>query len=141
MGRQYRPPRAGGSPQVSAGTAQQFVGPAIVTSSSTIIVIPNYGITDISTWAAGDYVLDAPVTGVEKMIISASSSTLSRVIRMSTGTSVKINDVGAAHTQVTFATSVGCCLTLLGYNSTHWLVKSMHPPTAVNSTGIVTATS
>ena len=143
MGRQYRPPRSGGSPSVSGGSALQFVGPAVVTSSSVLTVIPNYGVTDISTWAAGDYVLDAPSSGVEKTIICASSSSTAKVILMSTAQpgTIKINGDGTAHTRITFNATVGQCVSLVGQNSTSWIVRSMHPPTAVNSTGIVTATS
>ena len=142
MGRQYRPPRQGGSPGgIGSGGSFTYVSPQVVSSSSTVIAVPNYGITDISTWAAGEYVMDVPVAGLEKVILSVSSSSLARVIRMSTGTSVKVNGDGTAHTQITFNATVGQCVTLLGLNSTTWVIKAMHPPTAVNSTGIVSATS
>ena len=141
MGRQFRTPRSGGSPALQGGGAFPFVGPSIATSSSTAIAISNYGVTDISTWPAGEYVLAAPVTGVQKIIVSASSTSLARVIRMSTAATVKVNGDGTAHTQITFNATVGMCLTLMGQNSTAWIIQGMHPPTAVNSTGIVSATS
>lgn len=143
MGRQYRPPRAGGSPGGHGASAVPFVGPAVVTSSSVITVIPNYGVTDISTWAAGDYVLDAPSQGVTKTIICASSSSTAKVILTSTGqpSTIKVGGDGSAFTRITFNATVGQALSLVGQNSTMWIVTAMHPPTAANSTGIVLATS
>jgi hypothetical protein len=123
MGRQFRPPRRG------SGT--KFVTVQVPTSSSTAIAIPNYGVTDLSTFTAGDWVMDAPEEGVTKTLVSVSSTSVARVIRMATDASVKCGNGGA--TQITFsATTVDQCVRLLGINSTRWVIEYMTP---VASTG------
>lgn len=112
MGRQTRSPRA--------GSADKFVSPNVVTSSSVAVAIPNYGVTDVTTWGAGDYVLDAPDEGVRKLLVQTSSTATSRVIRCSTGTSVKVNN--QLGTQITLAATVDQSVGLIGLNSTRWLV-------------------
>src|SRR5512139_486996 len=141
MGRQYRPPRRGpDSPAGLAGmTHMPIVTPSVVTSSSTVIAIPNYGATDISTWAAGDYVLDAPAAGVVKTLFAVSSTSAARVIRAATDASVKIGLGGA--TQITNAAStVAFSVTMMGVNSTQWVVLSAFP-VASTGAGVAIATS
>lgn len=131
MGRQFRTPRI-------AGGATPFVG-SIQNPTSVASVIPNYGVTDVSTWAAGDYVLAAPAEGVRKVFVSVQGTSVARVIRGSTGTSVKFGST--AHTQLNFGnTTVACCIELMGYNSTQWLIMSAFP-LATTGAGIVSATS
>lgn len=131
MGRQYRPPRR--------GQLNKLVSPQVVTSSSTAIAIPNYGITDVSAWAAGDYVLDSPDEGVRKTILSISSTSVARVIRSATDASVKIGSQGA--TQLQFgATTLACCVVLIGINSTQWAIETAYPPVSTAGS-IVIATS
>lgn len=138
MGRQFRTPRSGGSYQVG-GLTRQFTVPVQTAATSVDVIIPNYGVTDISTFAAGDYVLAAPEAGVEKIIVSIQGTSAARVIRGSTGTSVKFGST--AHTQLNIGGStVACCIKLLGYNSTQWLIMSAHP-VATTGAGIVSATS
>ena len=135
MGRQYRAPRRG-----SGGfSSNSLVAPAIVTSSSTAIAIPNYGITDIGAYAAGEYVLDSPDTAIRKTLLCVSSSSAARVVRMSTGTSVTVG--GGAATQITFNATIDQCVVLVGVNSTHWAIETAYPPIAVNATGLAIATS
>lgn len=141
MGRQFRTPRRGAS--VGAGS-MAFVSPAVVTSSSTAIAIPNYGVTDIGAYTAGDYVLDSPETGSRKTILCVSSTSLARVVRFSTGGTVSCGTLAATTgatggTQITFNATVDQCVVLLGVNTTHWAIEAMFPPTAVNATGIVLA--
>lgn len=146
MGRQFRTPRRGVS---VGGGAQPFVSPAVVTSSSTAIAIPNYGVTDIGAYAAGEYVLDAPETGSRKTIVCVSSTSNARVIRFSTVAGVGAGAVTcgtlagttgtSGGTQITFNATTDMCVVLLGINSTHWAIETMWPPTAANSTGIVLA--
>lgn len=132
MGRQTRTPHS--------GEVAKFVSPNVVTSSSALVAIPNYGVTDMSTWAAGEYVLAAPDEGVRKTLFSvSSSSTVYPTIRLSTGTSVKIGNQLA--TQIAFPATVDTVVVLLGVNSTRWLLESASPPIAANSTGIVIGTS
>lgn len=136
MGRQFRSPRSGGSNVVAP--AWGYVG-SIQNPSCRATAIPNYGVTDISTWAAGDYVLDAPVEGVLKTFVSIQGTSAARVIRGSTAASVKFGST--AHTQLNIGGStVACCITLLGYNSTQWLIMSAHP-VATTGAGFVSATS
>jgi hypothetical protein len=99
-------------------------------------------VTDITAFTAGEYVLDAPDIGVRKTIICSASAAAARVIRFSTGINISGGTLATtAGTQITFNATVDQCLVLLGLNSTHWVIESMYPPTAVNSTGIVLAGS
>ncbi len=137
MGRQYRTPRRGGG-------GQAFVSPSVVTSSSTLVAIPNYGITDIGSYAAGEYVLDAPDTGIRKTLMCVSSTSLARVVRFSTSNTVTCGTLAgttgsAGGTQVTFNATVDQVMVLIGVNSTHWAIECQYPPMAVNATGIVLA--
>lgn len=134
MGRQYRSPRRGAS-------ATYGVQP-MVTSSSAVTTIPNYGITDMSTWTAGEYVMDAPDTGVRKTLFRASSTAAAVIVRGSSGTSVSIGSYATtAATQITFGSSTDMCMTLIGQNSTHWIVESAYCGLTVNTTSIIIAGS
>lgn len=122
MGRQYRTPRQGELSKLVTGN--------VIAASSTAVAIPNYDITDLSTYAAGDYVMDAPSEGVRKTLVWASSASAAVVVRLSTATSVKAGHTGA--TQITFGltTSDGCAV-LIGLNSTRWAVESMIVPSTL----------
>lgn len=140
MGRQLRTVRRGVSQGAGGGNA--FVTASIITSSSTAIAIPNYGITDLAAYTAGDIVLDAPETGSRKTILCVSSTSLARVLRFSTGGTVSCGTLAATTgatggTNITFNATVDQCVVLIGVNSTHWAIECMFPPTAVNATGIV----
>ncbi len=114
MGRQFRPPRRGGP----GGVANSLL------VGTTLVAIPNYGITDLSGFPAGDVVLDSPDTGVTKTLVWASSSSVAVVVRMSTGTSVKVGNTAA--TQITFGLATSdCAAQLVGLNSTRWAVISL----------------
>lgn len=131
MGRQFRAPRR--------GSGDKFTSYQIPAASSAYIAIPNYGITDVSTWAAGDYVLDAPEEGVRKAFVSVSSSSVARVIRCATDASVKLGNGGA--TQFIFgATTIDQCLRMVGVNSTRWCIESIYP-VAATAAGITFGTS
>ena len=84
MGRQFRPPRrvSSGIPGVSYG-GMPVTAPNVIVNSSTVIAIPNYGMTDLSNtalWTAGDFVLDAPDAGVRKVLVSAALFVLLEVV-------------------------------------------------------------
>ena len=129
MGRQYRSPRR--------GETKLFNSPAVVTSSSIAIAIPNYGVTNMSTWTDGDYVLDAPVQGVEKTLVSVSSSSVARIVRTSTGDTVSI---GNGNRSIVFGqTTIGVAITMLGMSSTLWAVKSAYP-IAATAAGLTLST-
>jgi hypothetical protein len=132
MGRQFRPARR--------GSGDKFVTAATVTgASSVLVVIPNYGVTDLSTYAAGDWVMDAPEEGVQKTLISVSSTSVARVIRMATDASVKVGGGGA--TQITFGQStLDQCVVLRGVNSTRWCLESVYP-VAASAAGLAFGTS
>jgi hypothetical protein len=101
--------------------------------------IANHGVTVITS-GANTWVMDAPVEGCLKTLVSVGISSAARVVRASTGTSVKIGNQG--HTQITFNATVAMCVDLLGINSTQWIVRGTNPEThAVNSTGVVIGTS
>jgi hypothetical protein len=141
MGRQFRSPRAPGL----GGHFREFVGP---TPGSTVAeanlghahTIPSYGVTDISTWGASTYFMAPPTQGCVKTIVSHTSApTGARVIKLSTGNTVTLlypspttGASGNTHIKVD-ASTLDTCLTLLGLNSTHWMLVSVHP--ALNSTG------
>lgn len=141
MGRQYRSPRRGpDSPAGLPGASHMpITAPYVVSASSTVIAIPNYGATDLSTYAAGDYVLDAPALGVQKTIVYCTSSSGNVVIRGSTGTSVKFNGGGATEIRSSGST-VGWAVQLLGINSTQWAVTGAWPINSTSS-GATIATS
>jgi hypothetical protein len=132
MGRQFRPPRS--------GNIVAFASPTITAASSVITAIPNYGYSDLSAYAAGDYQLAAPDIGVRKTLVRASSTSAAVVVRLSTSGTVSAGTLATtAGTQFTFNATVDQVLTLIGVNSTHWAIESMYPPTAVNATGVVLA--
>jgi hypothetical protein len=141
MGRQFRSPRERG---VAAGDFREFVGPTPGSTEANATmggphVIPSYGVTDISTWGASTYYMAPPTQGCMKTIVSHSSAPAARVIKLSTNKTVTILYPGATtgasgNTHIAVAAStLDTCLTLMGLNSTHWLVVSVHP--ALNSTG------
>lgn len=144
MGRQFRSPRQRGA--VSNDGFREFVGPV---PGSTVTdlnlggghVIPSYGVTDISTWGASTYLMAAPTQGCLKTIVSRSSSGAARVIKLSTGNTVTVGyntpTTGASgNTHLSFgASTADVCVTLLGADSTHWMIVSAYPTTA--STGFV----
>ena len=142
MGRQFRAPRSRGT---IGDSVREFVGP---TPGSTVVTanlgdpntIPSYGVTDISTWGASTYYMAAPTSGCIKTFVSHSSAPSARVVKLSTGNTVTVLYPGGAttgasgNTHISFAAStLDTCLTLMGLNSTHWMVVSVHP--ALNSTG------
>jgi hypothetical protein len=141
MGRQFRSPRAPGL----GGHFREFVGPV---PGSTVAeanlghahTIPSYGVTDISTWGASTYFMAPPTAGCMKTFVSHSSAPAARVVKLSTGNTVTILYPGGAttgasgNTHISFAAStLDTCLTIMGLNSTHWMLVSVHP--ALNSTG------
>lgn len=129
MGRQYRPPRVGGSAPISGGLVETL--PRVTGATSASVQIPNYGFTDLTTYAAGDYVMDAPSRGVQKTLVWASSSSAAVIVRLSTGTAVKAGHTGA--TQITFGlTTVDGAVQLLGLNSTRWALVSMSVPSTLS---------
>jgi hypothetical protein len=96
--------------------------------SSLVSVIPNYGITDMSTWAAGEYVLDAPEEGVRKTIISVSGTSVARVVRSATDSSVKFAN---GLTSLVFGqTTIDVAISMVGVNSTRWCITSANPVTS-----------
>jgi hypothetical protein len=124
MGRQFRAPRA--------GNIEKFVGPTVTAASSTIIAIPNYGVTNVSTFATGDYVLDAPEEGVKKTLFCVSSTSIPVIVRLSTGASVKAGHTAA--TQIILGlTTIDSAIELVGVNSTRWAILSMTATSTVPS--------
>jgi hypothetical protein len=120
MGRQFRAPRRGASVKFNS-----LQVPAV---SSLVSVIPNYGVTDMSTWAAGEYVLDAPEEGVVKTIISVSGTSVARVVRSATDSGVKFAN---GLTSLVFGqTTIDVSITMVGVNSTRWCITSANPVTS-----------
>jgi hypothetical protein len=136
MGRQYRSPRARSG---LGDNFREFVGPVPGTTVAVADMIPSYGVTDLSTWGASTYFMAAPTSGCIKTFVSHSSAPAARVVKFSTGNTVSVLYPGvttgaSGNTHIAFAAStLDTCITLMGLNSTHWLVVSVHP--ALNSTG------
>ncbi len=150
MGRQYRSPRASG-PASGSGHFREFVNPTPTTDvgadggAAPTFLIPAYGVTNISTWGASTYVMAPPAEGVMKTILSSNPSSAAcaaRVIKLSSGNTVTVGYVGpttgtGGNTHLSFgASTADICLTLMGVNSTHWSIVSIHPVTTT-STGFV----
>jgi len=108
--------------------------PYIVTSSSTLIAIPNYGATDMSTWTAGDYVLDSPEPGVHKLLFACSSVNTASTIWASTGTSVAYDRQGRTKFITPGTTANQWAIELLGINTTQWTIISVSPYTTTGGT-------
>src|SRR5680860_218018 len=102
MGRQVRTPRAGESELENA----------ITVASSAKVGISNYGVTELPSTAAVDYVMDAPSEGISKTLYSVTTTSAAVVVRGSTGTSVKFGNQGA--TQLTFASTAQMAVELVG---------------------------
>lgn len=93
--------------------------------SSTKAVIPNYGVTELTTdFTAGDWVLDKPYVGARKTLYSVSATT-GLVVRGSTGTSVTFTSTGA--TQIRFDGAGDKCVELYGRSTSEWVVTSVVP--------------
>ena len=113
MGRQYR-------------SLPQNEGEALIVpraTGSALIQIANYGVTVLSDSTSPTSVLDAPVAGVEKTIFCTAAAGTATVVRGSTGQTVSFNSTGGG-TIITFQATVDKCITLVGVNSTQWLIKS-----------------
>lgn len=152
MGRQFKSPRLQGPGGGISGHFREFVGPVPGSSSDVtdgVTAIPSYGVTDISTWAASTYMLAPPVAGCMKTFVSHNSSggAAARVIALSsipTGStapgSVTVGyntptSGASGNTHLAFgASTADICVTLMGVNSTHWVIVSA--PTTT-STGFV----
>lgn len=150
MGRQFRNPRAR-----TAAAEREFVGPVPGSSVTDLNlgnsghVIPSYGVTDISTWAASTYLMAPPTQGCVKTILHhgpTSAAGASRTIKLSTGNTVTVRyctpttgTAGNTHIVIGNATA-DVCLTLLGVNSTHWIVQSVFPVTTASSVYNITST-
>jgi hypothetical protein len=125
MGRQFRTARR-------AGGDRPFVAANTTGASSAAVAIPNYGITDVTNIGAVDIVLDAPETGVQKTLICSASAAVARVIKFSSNASVSCGTLATtAGVQVTMQATVDMCLTLIGRNSTHWVIQSVYPASTV----------
>lgn len=124
---------------IRRGESEKLVA---ATTGASAIGVPNYGVTHIvKSTVAETYVLDAPVTGVEKTIlvtgVTTASTSVALTVRGSTGTTVKFG--GASQTQFTVTATSGAApdiagVTLIGLSSTLWGVAS-------NTTGVVFGTS
>ncbi len=111
-----------------------------VSSGASVSNIPNYGVSELPSTAAGNYVLDAPVEGVRKTLYSVTTTSAAQTVRASTGTTVTIDNQAA--TQIVFNATVDMIVDLLGVSSTRWVVTSVSPETAaVNSTGVSIGTT
>ena len=123
------------------GTGDKLVPIVGAASSGGPIQISNYGATDLTGATTGaEYVLDAPSEGVRKTLFRTSSGANDAVvIRMSTGATVKVGNQLA--TQITFNATTDLSMSLIGLNSTRWVITAAYPSIAANTTGAVIATS
>jgi hypothetical protein len=86
-----------------------------------------------------------PTEGCMKTILSSnpsSAAAAARVIKLSSGNTVTVGYVGpttgaSGNTHLSFgASTADFCVTLMGVNSTHWAIVSVHPVTTA-STGFI----
>jgi hypothetical protein len=129
MGRQLRTLPANEGEKLISGT-----------TSASVVTIPNYGVTEISS-AANTWTLAPPVEGCEKVLYALGISSAARVVQLSTNAAAAVKVGNQSATRITFNATVAQCVTLRGINSTQWLLVSADPPIAANSTGIVIGTS
>lgn len=151
MGRQFRSPKERG---LSGVYHREFVGPVPGSSEAVASLahphtIPSYGVTDISTWAASTYYMAPPTEGCMKTIVHCgptSAAGASRTIKLSTGNTVTVRYVGATtgsagNTHLVIGACTGDVqMTLMGHNSTHWIVMSVFPVTSASSVWNITST-
>lgn len=95
--------------------------PVSATAGEEAVGIAPHGVTELGSSAA-TYVLGAPRLGYRKTIYCTSTSSDSRIVRGSTGTSVTFNNQGA--TQLSFSSTGDKCIDLLGVSSVRWLQLS-----------------
>jgi hypothetical protein len=127
-------------------------GPDMLTSLSSsggTLGIPNYGMTVITSTAAGDWAMSPPVAGCRKIIVLMPATAAGdRVVRLSTASSgdtiTALNATGgvATITELNFNATSGMAIELVGLNSTQWkILYSTTGIPAAPSTGILYQTS
>jgi hypothetical protein len=129
MGRQLRTLPANEGEKIVAGT-----------TSAAVVTIPNYGVTEITS-AANTWTLAPPTEGCRKTLYSLGISSAARVVQLSTNAAAAVKVGNQSATRITFHSTVGMCVELLGINSTQWVLVSVDPPIAANSSGIAIGTS
>lgn len=140
MGRQYRSVRQGEGVKLASQHASSGMA---LNPGSSVVSIPNYGVSVLTGTTAKTYVLDAPVEGVRKTIFVGATVSTATVVRGATasGQTVTFNSTGG-NTILTFAATVDKCIELMGISSTEWRIINSYPPRlAVNSTGIAGTTT
>lgn len=127
MGRQLRTKRAGEAPTLVVGA-----------TATTKASLANYGVTVIDAVTTGPYVLGAPSSGVEKTLVCMTtfSGTVVRTAPIG-DTSIHLDTTGSY--QITFDSTSTQTITLVGINSTQWVVKSVWPTSG--ATGVAIGTS
>lgn len=127
----YRASRLSGEPNLVVGT-----------TGGAVIGVKNWGVTIISVTSSEVYTLQPPEKGVAKTIVfQSSSTTITPVIRGSTGQTITFTGAMGANTALptmfklaaTRSTNQNTVVQLLGNSSTEWLVTSVYP---VMSTGL-----
>lgn len=127
MGRQLRNVRVG----------EHELENAIAIASSAKVGISNYGVTELPSTAAVDYVMAPPQEGVRKTLYSVTTTSAAVVVRLSTAATVTVGNQGA--TQLTFGATHAMAVDLLGVNSTQWIITGQY--LTANTTGLVVGTS
>jgi hypothetical protein len=110
------------------------------TTSAAVVTIPNYGVTEITS-AANTWTLAPPTEGCRKTLYSLGISSAARVVQLSTNAAAAVKVGNQSATRITFHATVGMCVEMLGINSTQWVLVSVDPPIAANSSGIAIGTS
>jgi hypothetical protein len=127
MGRQLRTKRAGEGTAFPVGT-----------TATTKASIANYGITVIDAVTTAPYVLGAPSSGVEKTLVCLTTFSGTVVRTAPVGdTSIHLDSTGSY--QVTFDSTAAQTITLIGINSTQWVVKSVWPTSGAAGVAIGTS--
>lgn len=127
MGRQLRTKRAGEARLAVVGT-----------TATTKRSLSNYGWSNIDAATTGPYVLDAPDAGIEKKLVKLTTVSGAVVRTAPVGdTSIKLDTTGSY--QITFDTTLTQTISLLGVNSTQWVVMSVWPTSGAAGVAIGTS--
>lgn len=118
-----------------------------VTTGAAVANLENNGVSVISSTAAETYVLQPPVAGCRKTLIAlpATSSGVSRVIRMSTNGATGVCVLGATGstdaTQITLTATAAVVIEMVGLSTAQWKVTACAEGIPVSSTGVTFGTS
>jgi hypothetical protein len=117
------------------------------TSGGGVLGIPNYGVSVITSTAAGDWAMSAPVAGANKtLIVHPATSGTARVVKLSTtssGDSISLlGSTGeATANELHFTSTSIAVIQLVGLTTAQWKVMFVTTGVMNGSTGVTQAAS